>query len=94
MGAWIRSVREQQGKTMQCVQEATSVNVGQISRFEAGEFVFLTKNLQKIITFLQNGSAFSGEHPQLLLRFADVLNRSPRHEAAALALLGALEALE
>lgn len=79
---------------MEGVQEATSVNVGQISRFEAGEFVFLTENLQKIITFLQKGSALPGRHPQLLLRFADVLDRSPRHEAAALALLGALEALE
>ena len=94
MGAWIRSLREQQGRTIEDLQESTSVNVGQISRFEAGKFVFVTDNLQKIIRNLQEHSASPGRHPQLLHRFAEVLERSPRHQAAALALLGALEVLE
>jgi transcriptional regulator with XRE-family HTH domain len=94
LGAWIRSLRELQGKTIEDLQESTSVNVGQISRFEAGKFVFVTENLQRIISILQQGSVSPGRHPQLLHRFEEVLDKSPRHQAAAVALLGALEALE
>jgi transcriptional regulator with XRE-family HTH domain len=93
-GVWIRSVREQLGLTMEDVQRATSVNVGQISRFETGKFVFVTKNLQSVMTFLQKSTAPQGRHPHLLHRFAELLGRSPRHQAAALALVGALEVLE
>lgn len=94
IGAWIRSTRESHGFTIEDVQGVTTVNVGQISRFERGQFVFVTENLQKIIDFLQNADAPRERHPHLMDRFAALLDRSPRHQAAAMALIGALEGLQ
>lgn len=94
IGAMLRSLREQQGLTLQQLQDKTGVNVGQVWRFEAGQFVFVTRNLQKVLNFLQEGSAPLSRHPHLLQRFAELLERSPRHQTAAVALIGALEVLQ
>ncbi len=94
LGAMLRNLREQHGRTMTEVQSATGVNVGQISRFEIGDFVFVSDNLQKVMAFLQELEAPQERHPHLIQRFADLLERSPRHQAAAVALVGALERLQ
>lgn len=94
IGAWIRSTRKSHGFTMEDVQEFTTVDVGQISRLERGQFVFLSENLQKVIDFLQNADAPPERHPHLMDRFAALLDRSPRHQAAAMALISALEGLQ
>jgi transcriptional regulator with XRE-family HTH domain len=94
LGAWLQKTRVQLGFTIENVQEITQINVGQISRFETGEFVFVSDNLQKLIDFLQNRKVPEERQPHLVNRFADLLERSQRHQAAALALVSALEQLQ
>ena len=95
LGENLRLLRKRHGKTLQEVQDATEVNVGQLSRFERGDFKRLSANLQSVIEYLSALDKRAQGHPQpeLLDRFAQVLARSGRHEAAARALLSALEAL-
>lgn len=93
IGAHLRQARKARGVTLEELQKATAVNAGQISRFEAGQFTFMTKNLQKVMRFLQDDNGPDKRHPQLLRRFAALLDRSPEHKVAATALITALEAL-
>lgn len=87
-------MRKLQGLTIEMLKEKTSVDVGQISRLEAGRFVFVSENLQKLMTFLESNNAPKERHPHLVHRFTELLDRSPRHQAAALALVNALERLQ
>lgn len=93
LGIHLQRVRKDCGITLKELEKATSVNAGQISRFEAGHFIFVSENLQNVMRFLQNSQAPRERHPQLLNRFAALLDRSPRHMAAATALITALESL-
>lgn len=93
LGIYLQRVRKESGMTLKDLEKATSVNSGQISRFEAGHFTYVSENLQKVMSFLQNFQAPCERHPQLLNRFAALLDRSPRHMAAATALIIALESL-
>ena len=80
--------------TLAYVAKSTGVDVGQLSRFERGEFVFITKNLQILMSFLQINTEVSDETSQQLVgRFEALVTRSSRHEDAARALVFALEAL-
>jgi transcriptional regulator with XRE-family HTH domain len=74
------------------VQQATGVNVGQLSRFERGDFRTSSPNLQKVLRFLQTQRARKGE-PSLVARFSKLVARSRRHEAAAAAIVATLEEL-
>lgn len=94
LGIHLQMVRKGRGITLQDLEKATSVNAGQISRFEAGHFTFVSENLQNVMSFLQNSQAHREHHPQLLNRFAALLDRSPQHMAAATALITALESLQ
>lgn len=93
LGIYLQRMRKDCGITLQELEKATSVNAGQISRFEAGHFTFVSENLQKVMSFLHNSQAPRERHPQLLNRFAALLDRSPQHMAAAKALITALESL-
>lgn len=94
LGIHLQMVRKSRGITLQDLEKATCVNAGQISRFEAGNFTFVSENLQNVMSFLLNSQPHREHHPQLLNRFAALLDRSPRHMAAATALITALESLQ
>lgn len=70
------------------------VDVGQLSRFERGDFKIVSKNLQKLLDHLQTLEDRSREQPEIVQRFAELLARSERHEAAARTLVLALESLQ
>lgn len=95
LGNHLRNKRILHQLTLKEVATETGVNVGQLSRFERGDFVFLSPNLQIFREFLQNKSCNpTGRQPKLIARFAAVLGKSDRHSAAAGAMLSALETLE
>lgn len=93
LGASLRARRKACYLTLQNVEKETAVNVGQLSRFERGEFKLASENLQKYTAFLQIFEQERTHQPDLVGRFAQVITRSSRHEAAAKALLSALERL-
>lgn len=94
LGKYLRSQRRLSELSLENVASKTGINVGQLSRFERGDFVFLSPNLQKFSSFLQNLAARGTRQPKLVARFEAVLGKSDRHSAAAGAMLSALEVLE
>lgn len=94
LGQRLRARRMERNLTLYDVAEATGVDVSQLSRIERGSFVFITPNLQIIMSFLQIGTeAPNGTAQQLVSRFEALVTRSSRHEDAARALVRALEVL-
>ena len=94
LGNHLRDKRKLHQLTLEEVAVKTGINVGQLSRFERGDFVFLSQNLQIFRDFLQRLDTPAMLQPKLVARFAAVLGKSDRHSAAAGAMLSALEALE
>lgn len=94
LGQHLRNQRKLHGLTLEFVAKKIGVNVGQLSRFERGDFVLLSQNLQEFHSFLQKLDAPTTRQPKLVARFAAVLGKSDRHSVAAGALLSALEALD
>jgi transcriptional regulator with XRE-family HTH domain len=95
LGQTLRSRRKELGLTLSKVAQEVHIDVGQLSRFERGDFIFVSPNLEVIINFLQifDQSTNEGGQEKLLKRFEAVLTRSARHEDAARALVAALESL-
>lgn len=94
LGVAIRQRRKLLEMTLDELAKEVQVDVGQLSRFERGEFKYSSKNLQKIVTYLQISPAKPVEVADPLIRkFAELLLRSERHRAAATALVHALEEL-
>lgn len=92
IGRELREARKSRGLTLKRVEAETGVNVGQLSRFERGEFARLSPNLQKVMGyFAKVPSSRSPRSEQLVARFERILTRSDKHKAAARALLAALE---
>jgi transcriptional regulator with XRE-family HTH domain len=95
LGAELRERRKSLGKTLTEIAEITSVNVGQLSRFENGQMKRDGGNLQKLLAALQKLEAVnSPSQPQgVVERFAAIIKRSDRHAEAATAFVDALERL-
>lgn len=79
--------------TLLSASKQTGVNIGHLSRFERGDFSFVSPNLQKFASFLQINLEEPSIYPSLLERFAAAIKQSSRHEAAAAAMVLALESL-
>jgi transcriptional regulator with XRE-family HTH domain len=94
LGASLHQRRKRLCLTLLNLKSAIGVDVGQLSRFERGDFKIVSKNLQKLINYLQIMEGQPREQPELVHRFAEILTRSQRHEAAARALVLALESLQ
>jgi len=82
-------------KTLTEIAEISSVDVGQLSRFENGIMKRDGGNLQIYLKTLREleGAAASTMSPGVVERFAAVINRSTRHAKAATAFVDALEQL-
>lgn len=93
IGGNMRREREKLKLVLEDIQAATGVNVGQLSRFERGEFRMNSGNLQKVLAFLQIESGKNQVNEELVARFTKVVAKSRRHEVAAVAIVAALEAL-
>ncbi|WP_122984928.1 helix-turn-helix domain-containing protein [Paraburkholderia hospita] len=94
LGGAIRQRRKFLGLTLEKIAKEVQVDVGQLSRFERGEFKYSSKNLQKTLSYLQISTDEKSEVADRLIRkFAELLVRSERHKAAATALVEALQEL-
>lgn len=94
LGRHLHNQRKLHDLTLEDVAKKIGVNVGQLSRFERGDFVFFSQNLQEFSSFLHGLNTTAMRQPKLVARFAAVLRKSDRHSAAAGAMLSALETLE
>lgn len=93
-GDSLRHRRKQLGLTLVQLAEKLDVDVGQLSRFERAEFKVVSRNLQKVANFLQIQTSGGGEEPDAIVeQFTELLGRSARHRAAAIALVRALQEL-
>lgn len=93
LGERLRSKRKSLEITLLTASAETGVNVGHLSRFERGDFSFVTPNLQKFAAFLQIDVDAPSTSRSLLERFAAAVKQSTRHEAAAAAMVLTLETL-
>lgn len=81
--------------TLHQVADATGIDVGQLSRFERGDFKRMSANLQRYLAYLQTRRV-SIEAPgdaELTAAVLRLAARSARHRAAAHAVLEALDSL-
>lgn len=95
LGAELRERRKSLGMTLIEIAEVTSVDVGQLSRFENGQMKRDGGNLQKLFEVLQKLEVANlpSKAPSVVERFAAIVKRSNRHAEAATALVEALEQL-
>lgn len=93
LGEHLRSRRKSLEMTLVAASAAAGVNVGHLSRFERGEFSFVSPNLQKYAKFLQIEVDSANTSRSLLERFAAAVRQSERHENAAAAFVLTLETL-
>jgi transcriptional regulator with XRE-family HTH domain len=94
LGETLRHRRKELGLTLEQLAASLNVNVGQLSRFERAEFKIVSPNLQKAASFLQIQVQNEIEEPDAIVeQFTELLGRSARHRAAAIALVRALQEL-
>ncbi|MBF3409307.1 helix-turn-helix transcriptional regulator [Burkholderia pseudomallei] len=97
LGDALRGRRKALGLTLGQLAGLLGVDVGQLSRFERAEFKYVSKNLQKTADYLQIPTAAATLEAQdadaVVGKFVELLRRSERHRAAAIALIEALQDL-
>ena len=95
LGSLLRERRKALKKTLAEIAEITSVDVGQLSRFENGRMKRLSGNLQNLLSALQEleAATIRPGSPDVVYRFAAIVKRSGRHAEAATAFVNALEQL-
>lgn len=80
--------------TLEELSIALQVDVSQLSRFEHAEFKLVSRNLQKVADYLQVQTDDEPSEDAVVKEFAELLGRSDRHRAAAVALVKALQELK
>lgn len=89
-GERLRQIRNQRGLTLVVASSELGIDVGQLSRFERGQFVRVSKNLQKYANYLQINSV--AELPTSLAeRVMVIAARSEKHREAVEEIVTALE---
>lgn len=91
LAAQIREARKNRNETLISVQEYTGINCGQLSRFEAGSFKTISKNLQKLCTYLQIDPRKAAPGPTPGSRLDSFASLSLNHMRLAEDLVGLLE---
>ena len=71
-----------------------SIDVGQLSRFENGKFVFVSKNLQIYLNYLQISDLNFSVENELIHRFTQALKKSSKHLEAGTYMVSLLESLD
>ena len=90
----IKSKRIAMGYTIEKISELTTINCGQISRFESGSFKTASKNLQIICNFLQIDMFAPQKEASIGSRLELFANQSPKHRKIAEEWLRVLESLD
>jgi transcriptional regulator with XRE-family HTH domain len=95
LGAELRDRRKRLFYTLQDFSKIALIDVGQLSRFERGDMKRMSQNLQKYIANLQihESATVPAQVPDVVRRFAVIVQRSERHAAAASAFVNVLEGL-
>jgi transcriptional regulator with XRE-family HTH domain len=96
LGQKIRRARLSKSLTLVALGRAVNVDHSQISRYERGQMIHASKNLQKICSFLQiyDGPDRSAATSATLGKKIDELLRlAPEYEPAVMKLVDALEGL-
>lgn len=96
LGGQIRQARLSKGLTLVCLGRAVNVDQSQISRYERGQMISVSKNLQKICTFLQindDPDRFSTASTSLGRKVDELIRLAPECEPAVMKLVDALEGL-
>jgi transcriptional regulator with XRE-family HTH domain len=89
-GGRLRQVRNERELTLAGVSSELGIDVGQLSRFERGQFVRISKNLQKYANFLRVNA--EKELPDSLVeRVMVIAARSAKHREAVEEIVTALE---
>ena len=70
------------------------IDVGQLSRFENGKFVFVSKNLQIYLNYLQISDLDFSVETDLIHRFTQALKKSSKHLEAGAYMVSLLESLD
>jgi len=96
LGNQIRKTRLDRGLTLVDLGHAVSVDHSQISRYERGQMSSVSKNLQKICTFLQidnDPHRYSVPSSSLGRKVDELLRQAPGCEPAVTKLIEAMEGL-
>ena len=91
LGAELRDARRNREITLKMASKKTGIDVGQLSRFERGDFKTASKNLQSYAYYLQ--ISLPNWNDNLEERFRKYAARSTDHRAACELILDALERL-
>lgn len=91
LGVELRRARASRGETLATAAKRAEIDVGQLSRFERGQFKRASKNLQKYAKYLQ--ITLPAWTDNLEERFRNFAARSAEHRAACELILDALEGL-
>lgn len=91
LAAHIREARKNRNETLISVQRYTGINCGQLSRFEAGRFKTISKNLQKLCLYLQIDPRETVPSPTPGSRLDSFASLSLSHFRLAEDLVGLLE---
>lgn len=87
----LKKRRSELGFTLKNIAKYENIDASQLSRFENGDFVILSKNLQKYCNYLQ--IEICPNPSELGSRLEKFATRSTQHRAAAEEILNALERL-
>jgi transcriptional regulator with XRE-family HTH domain len=82
--------RTQRKLTLTTVSANLGIDAGQLSRFERGQFIRLSTNLQKYAKYLQIRLT-DGEHDALVARVMVIASKSAKHREAVEEIVSALE---
>lgn len=94
LAALLKERRLGRALTLKNIEKTLEINCGQLSRFEAGAFKTMSKNLQKLCAYLQiTRGGKEAQGGSLGARLEGFAARSPQHRTAAEELLSALERL-
>lgn len=91
-GHRLRAARLDRDLTLEGVGSKLDIDAGQISRFERGQFVRISKNLQKYAKYLQTPATLNLED-SLASRVMLIASKSRKHRQAVEEIIAALERL-
>lgn len=93
-GSEIRKIRKMKNISILEASLDLNIDAGQLSRFERGKFVFVSKNLQIYMNYLQIIDWNFSVENDLTNRFTQALKKSSKHLEAGTYMVSILESLD